>query len=79
MALSKQQLLDLIEKNCTEQGDFSVPGPILKELVENYIPSISTEDAIADLVPATATTEQIATVVNDILAVLRTNGIVATE
>ena len=49
MALSKQQLLDLIEKNCTEQGDFSVPGPILKELVENYIPSISTEEAIADL------------------------------
>ncbi len=77
MALSKQQLLDLIDASCTDQGTMEVSGPVLKELVENYIPVITLGVAIADLIPATATAEQVATTVNSVLVVLRANGIIA--
>ncbi len=79
MALTKQQLLDAIEVSCEQQGTVAVPGPILKELVENYIPVISEESAIADIAtPATATAEDVAIKLNTILAVMRTNGLIAT-
>ncbi len=45
MALNKAQLQALIEKDCTQQGAVSVPGPILKELVDNYIESVATSKA----------------------------------
>jgi len=92
MALNKAQLQALIEKDCTQQGAVSVPGPVLKELVDSYIESVATtkaaeaagaiiveQDAIADLVAESATAPQIATAVNSILAALRANGILATE
>jgi hypothetical protein len=91
MALNKAQLQALIEKDCTQQGAVAVPGPVLKELVDNYIESVATakaaeaagaiiveQDAIADLVAESATAPQIATAVNSILAALRANGILAT-
>jgi hypothetical protein len=91
MALSKAQLQALIEKDCIQQGAVSVPGQILKELVDNYIESVATskaavaagaviveQNAIADLVTETATAPQIATAVNSILAALRANGILKT-
>ncbi len=91
MALNKAQLQALIEKDCTQQGAVSVPGPILKELVDNYIETVATskaaeaagavivrQDAITDLVTESATAPQIATAVNSILAALRANRILAT-
>jgi len=91
MALNKAQLQALIEKDCTQQGAVSVPGPVLKELVDNYIESVATskaeaaagavitpQTAIADLAPE-ATVDLVAPVVNNILAALRANGILATE
>lgn len=78
MALDKAELLALIEADCEQQGTVSVPGPILKELVENYIPVISLETAIADVVPGTVTNEQLGDAVNAILAVMRTNKLIAT-
>jgi hypothetical protein len=91
MALNKAQLQALIEKDCTQQGAVSVPGPILKELVDSYIESVATskaaeaagaiivrQNAIADLAES-ATATQIATAVNSILAALRANRILATE
>ncbi len=45
MALNKAQLQALIEKDCTQQGAVSVPGPVLKELVDNYIESVATSKA----------------------------------
>lgn len=91
MALSKAQLQALIENDCIQQGAVSVPGQILKELVDNYIESVATskateaagaviveQDAIADLATETATATQIATAVNSILAALRANGILKT-
>lgn len=88
MALTKSQLQTLIDENCTQQGAVSVPGPVLKELVDNYIESVASEaageviteqSAIADLTTGTATTAQIATAVNSVLAALRANGILAAE
>lgn len=92
MALNKAQLQALIEKDCTQQGAVSVPGPALKELVDGYIETVATskaaeaagavivrQNAIADLVTESATAPQIATAVNSILAALRANGILATE
>ncbi len=92
MALNKAQLQALIEKDCTQQGAASVPGPVLKELVDSYIETVATskaeeaagaviveQDAITDLVTELATAPQIATAVNSILAALRANGILATE
>lgn len=77
MALDKAESLELIETSCEQQGTVSVPGPILKELVENYIPVISLGAAIADIAtPATATAEDVAIKVNAILAVMRTNGLI---
>lgn len=59
MALNKAQLQDLIEKDCTQQGAVSVPGVVLKELVDNYIESVATAAAAdaADTLAATVTTE----------------------
>ena len=92
MSLNKAQLQALVEKDCTQQGAVSIPGPVLKELVDSYIESVATskaaeaagavivkQDAIADLVAESATAPQIATAVNSILAALRANGIFATE
>jgi hypothetical protein len=45
MALNKAQLQALIEKDCTQQGAVSVPGPVLKELVDSYIESVATAAA----------------------------------
>ena len=91
MALNKAQLQALIEKDCTQQWAASVPGPVLKELVDSYIETVATskvaeaagaviveQNAIADLVAESATEPQIATAVNSILAALRENGILAT-
>ena len=84
-ALSKAQLQALIERDCTQQGAVSVPGAILKELVDNYIESVATaaagaviteQDAIADLAAEAAVTA-VVPVVNAILAALRENGIIA--
>jgi hypothetical protein len=47
MALNKAQLQALIEKDCTQQGAVSVPGSVLKELVDNYIESVATSKADA--------------------------------
>lgn len=47
MALNKEQLQALIESDCTQQGAVSVPGSILKELVDNYIESVATSKADA--------------------------------
>lgn len=109
MTLNKAQLQALIEKDCTQQGAVSVPGQILKELVDNYIESVATSKAdaakdaaigaaaitaasladaaagavitpqtdIADLAPE-ATVDLVVPVVNNILAALRANGILAT-
>ena len=89
MALDKAQLQALLEKDCTQQGAVSVPGAILKELVDNYIETVATsaaaaaagaviieQDAIADLAAEAAVTA-VVPVVNSILAALRENGIVA--
>ena len=89
MALNKAQLQALLEKDCTQQGAVSVPGAILKELVDNYIETVATsaaaaaagaviieQDAIADLAAEAAVTV-VVPVVNSILAALRENGIVA--
>ena len=59
MALNKAQLQALIEKDCTQQGAVSVPGQILKELVDNYIESVATSKAAAaaDTLAAAVTIE----------------------
>lgn len=78
MALTKQELLELIETSCTEQGTVAVPGPVLKELVTNYIPENVEAALIADLGDS-ATGAEIATAVNSIIDALQANRIVATE
>lgn len=85
MALTKAQLLTLIDEDCSQQGAVSIPGPILKELVDNYITEaadipalvITEQAAIADVVPATVTTELLGDAMNLVLAALRANGIIA--
>ena len=59
MALNKAQLQALIEKDCTQQGAVSVPGSILKELVDSYIESVATAAAAdaADTLAAAVTIE----------------------
>ena len=59
MALNKAQLQALIEKDCTQQGAVSVPGTVLKELVDNYIESVATAAAAdaADTLAAAVTIE----------------------
>lgn len=59
MALNKAQLQTLIEKDCTQQGAVSVPGAILKELVDNYIETVATAAAAdaADTLAAAVTIE----------------------
>ena len=58
-ALSKAQLQALIERDCTQQGAVSVPGSILKELVDSYIESVATAAAAdaADTLAAAVTIE----------------------
>lgn len=79
MALSKQELLDLIDQSCSQQGTMEVSGPVLRELVENYIKENVPGEPIADLTPGTATAEQVATTVNSVLVVLRANGLVTED
>lgn len=85
MALTKAQLLTLIDDECTQQGSVSIPGPVLKELVDNYITEaadipalVITEQAnIPDVVPATVTNEELGDAMNLVLAALLANGIIA--
>ena len=70
MPLSKAQLQTLVYDTCTQQGAVSVPGPVLKELVDNYLTEPQTD--IADIaVPASATAEDVANKINAVLAALR--------
>ena len=68
MALNKAQLQDLIEKNCAQQGAVSVPGLVLKELVDTYIEAVaaSAATAAADAL-AGEVTEEIATAVAGVI------------
>lgn len=77
--MTKAELLIEIDKNCTQQGSGSgsLPGPILTEIVNNHMTDSVAGAAIADLNTGTATTAQIATAVNLILARLRAAGIIA--
>ena len=87
MPLTKSQLQTLVNESCSQQGAVAVPGPVLKELVDNYIESVAsaaagaviTEQPLIAEIADGAAGASIATAVNSILDALKANGIVAVE
>lgn len=75
---TKSELLVQIDKECKQQGTGSGSNPhaILTDIVTNHSLNSVGAASIADLNTGTATTGQIATAVNSILAVLRTSGVI---